>query len=296
MSIIEKIPGIHFLNSSMNGRMNSIEFSQKQILENLFRLSENQKNFFLGGAQDNIWLEHVNQFRMLLQPKDIVNDCQYIRIGNQQGEGGYVMINDFDNVKNTYSLGIGNNVSFDKDIASKGIDVWMYDHTIDKLPEYNDRFHYFRKGISGKKEESLDTLTNYICENGHNEDKNMILKMDIEGYEWELLKTIESNVLAQFSQIVCELHWFTNLKLYPDIISGLKKLNENHQAVHIHANNGFVPLYINGYIFPEVIEVTYIRKEHKMFQDCTRSFPTSLDKKSVGAFPEINFDSWNYNK
>ena len=255
-----------------------------------------RKIFSGGGVQDNIWLEHVNQFRMLLQPKDIVNDCQYIRIGNQQGEGGYVMINDFDNVKNTYSLGIGNNVSFDKDIASKGIDVWMYDHTIDKLPEYNDRFHYFRKGISGKKEESLDTLTNYICENGHNEDKNMILKMDIEGYEWELLKTIESNVLAQFSQIVCELHWFTNLKLYPDIISGLKKLNENHQAVHIHANNGFVPLYINGYIFPEVIEVTYIRKEHKMFQDCTRSFPTSLDKKSVGAFPEINFDSWNYNK
>ena len=50
MSIIEKIPGIHFLNSSMNGRMNSIEFSQKQILENLFRLSENQKNFFWGGG------------------------------------------------------------------------------------------------------------------------------------------------------------------------------------------------------------------------------------------------------
>ena len=40
------------------------------------------------------------------------------------------MLNDFDNIKICYSIGIEHNVDFDKDIASRGIEVYMYDHII----------------------------------------------------------------------------------------------------------------------------------------------------------------------
>ena len=45
-------------------------------------------------------------------------------------DGTYVMLNDFDNIKICYSIGIDHNVDFDKDIASRGIEVYIYDHII----------------------------------------------------------------------------------------------------------------------------------------------------------------------
>ena len=65
-----------------------------------------------------------------------------LRIGRAY-DGGYVMVDDFDNCV-AYSFGISDDVSWDFDIAKRGIDVYMYDHTIDSLPVYDERFHFFK--------------------------------------------------------------------------------------------------------------------------------------------------------
>ena len=44
-------------------------------------------------------------------------------------DGSYVMLDDFKNIKIAYSIGIGKKIQFDKALADKGIDVYMYDHT-----------------------------------------------------------------------------------------------------------------------------------------------------------------------
>ena len=51
-----------------------------------------------------------------------------------------------------------------KELADRGIDVFMYDHTIDSLPYENNHFHWKKIGICGKSssENNLKTL-GYVC-------------------------------------------------------------------------------------------------------------------------------------
>ena len=80
------------------------------------------------------------------------------------------------------------------------IDIYMYDHTIDSLPFENTKFHWRKIGICGKYRTNvnLKTLEKLIDENGHKTKKNMILKMDIEHWEWESLADVSEETLNQF--------------------------------------------------------------------------------------------------
>ena len=77
-------------------------------------------------------------------------------------------------------------------MAQRGYEIFMYDMTIDGLPQENEHFHFFKEGIAGTeiKERNLNTLSNFIKRNGHEDKTNMILKMDVEGAEWGFLSTI----------------------------------------------------------------------------------------------------------
>jgi hypothetical protein len=224
----------------------------------------------------------------LLSPMDI-KDMTYIRLG-KNNDGGYVMADYFQMMKfdAAYSFGIDNDVSWDEDIASRGIDVFMYDHTIKSLPKKNPRFHYFKLGVTGfNTGDRLRTFKDLISQNQHTHCKNMILKMDIEGCEWDVFKETDSHVINQFSQIVVEFH---GLRPDNDIakLDVLKKINETHQSVHIHANSS-IPQWVGDLVLPESIEVTYVRKSDfpGRFTANTRQFPTEIDQPNSPDFPEI---------
>ena len=69
----------------------------------------------------------------LLSPMD-VEGVGYVRVGGDN-DGGYVMLDDFKRkIEAAYSFGIGSDVSWDEAMACRGIDVFMYDHTIEELP------------------------------------------------------------------------------------------------------------------------------------------------------------------
>ena len=104
----------------------------------------------------------------------------------EQSDGCYVMPNDFENIKVAYSIGINKRIHFDKALAYKGIDVYMYDHTLNDLPFNNTKFHLKKIGIGGNLERrhNIQTLCDMMKENGHLEEKNMILNIEIEGAEW----------------------------------------------------------------------------------------------------------------
>ena len=52
----------------------------------------------------------------------------------EKTDGCYVLLDDFENIKDAYNFGIGRNIQFDKALAEKGIDIFMYDHTINSFP------------------------------------------------------------------------------------------------------------------------------------------------------------------
>ena len=85
-----------------------------------------------------------NNFYYLLSIKEVLG-YKKIRIGKNK-DGGYILLNDLKNIKIGYSFGISREISFDKGLADKNIDVFMYDHTINKLPFENSKFHWKKIG------------------------------------------------------------------------------------------------------------------------------------------------------
>ena len=68
------------------------------------------------------------QIISLLSPMD-VEGAKYSRVG-KDFDGGYVMLADFEaaTIDAAYSFGIADDVSWDEEIADRGIEVFMYDY------------------------------------------------------------------------------------------------------------------------------------------------------------------------
>ena len=188
-------------------------------------------------------------------------------------DGSYVMLDDFENIKIAYSLGIDGEIQFDKALADKGIDVYMYDHTIEKLPYENEKFHWKKIGIGGNNDRNnnIQTLTDMMKDNGHLNEKNMILKIDVEGPEWKALNDISEDVLKQFKYILIEYHFF---KIYPELFyKVLKKIYKTHQAFYAHCcADENVKTFGNNRICV-AIEVSYIIRSGYSFAKDKSIYP-----------------------
>ena len=199
-------------------------------------------------------------------------DYELIRLG-RNNDGGYIMLDDFaDDDKIAYSFGISGDVSWDKAMASRGYDVFMYDHTIDSLPEENSRFHWFKLGISDSSmnADRLKTLEYFIEQNHHQDKHDMILKMDVEGAEWGFIENVKTETLNRFSQILFEFHGMNDPKLCDRIPNVLRKFTftdrtqviisaqeERHSAIrskyHTSEETETYSLMIMMLIFPLIL-------------------------------------------
>ena len=217
------------------------------------------------------------------------------RIG-RKGNAGYVMLDDFHGEKIAYSFGIGDDVVWDKDMASRGYDVFMYDHTIDGLPEENLRFHWSQIGIADgiAQDKRLKSLDELLKQNHHEDKQDMILKMDVERAEWGFLRQTSSETLSKFSQIVFELHSINHLENRELILEDLRKLNKTHKLIHLHACNWGYHIEIGGKKFPTVYEATYIlRDKYNIADDYDPDLPLELDSPTSRLVPDIELGHWN---
>jgi hypothetical protein len=213
-----------------------------------------------------------------------------IRIGNKK-DGGYVLLDDFDNIKIAYSVGISNETSFDKELADRNIDIFMYDHSIENLPYENPRFHWKKIGLTGRttiKSQIMKSLDEIILENGHSNEQNLILKLDIESFEWKVFENLPNNILNQFKYIVGEFHFndFDNINYY-DI---LKKIQNTHQVFHLHCNNCGKIINLKGYRICDLLEISYIKKEGNQFVNDDSIYPIkNLDYKNCRHKKDISY-------
>ena len=218
-----------------------------------------------------------------------------VRLGREH-DGGYILLNDFHDGDIAYSFGICDDVSWDKDMALRGYDIFMYDHTIDALPEDNPRFHWAKLGIAGgiTQDESLKTLDELVKANHHEDRQNMILKMDVEGAEWGFLHNVSSKLLSQFSQMTFEFHGIPNHYDPELVLSIFRKINQTHQLVHIHANNNGNYISLGNKKFCALFELTYVlRSKYTFSENYDVNLPLSIDEVNIPSLPEIELVRWN---
>ncbi len=220
----------------------------------------------------------VRDILRMLRPHRLM-DADKKRMG-RFFDGGYVMLDRFEGVTAAYSLGINDDVSWDLDIAAQGIPIYQYDHTIHDLPARHNLFHWEKIGIAAEPQEGFESLERLIIKNGHENAENMLLKIDIEGAEWDVFAGTASHTLRKFSQIVAELHWLEQIGGYDfgeRARRGITNLAATHKLVHVHANNHAPWIVLGGVPLPSVLEVTLGRMDLGQYEISNESFPTLLD-------------------
>ena len=182
-------------------------------------------------------------------------------------------------------------------MARRGYDIYMYDPTISDIPVHNDRFHFFKKGIAGYGDSSGDyqSLEKFISDNGHKNENGMILKMDVEGAEYGFLKEVREETLLQFDQMIFEFHNILELcKCKSDYIRSIfSRIYKTHVPIHVHANNWDDVLFVDSKVYPNVIEMTYVRKEARSMKEYdTVNLPNQYDQPCWKGHQEIVLGSW----
>lgn len=229
--------------------------------------------------KEEIW-EFLEKFR------PIDNGFSLIRVGGG-GDGGYLVPDDLDKIQVCFSAGCDLNWSFEKNL---GDTYNIHSHIIDsadKKPLDLGPLQTFTSswlGISSIG--SVVSFQDWISESGVTNDDNLLLQMDIEGFEWECINGIDQNLLNQFAIVVIEFHGIQNClnyKLFSELHSPvISKLLDCFDLVHFHPNNCCGSANFKGDIkFPNVFEVTFHRKDRAKGYFGYRKIPNNLDRKNV---------------
>lgn len=217
----------------------------------------------------------------LIQPAVI---GKLIRIGSKN-DGGYVIpANTNSNL--LISFGLGDDWKFENEMLKKKIikNFYTYDHTVDILTLLSKTLRraktfyrikpiiyrvkvlvlYFIDYILLHKNHIQKEVTrNYSNRNQTNlheivtdvvAKSSFILKVDIEGAEYELIDSIMI-YSDQIDLLIIEFHAIH--QNYERFEKGLKTLFERFLIIHSHANN-FAPISNGG--FPDVCEITFAPK------------------------------------
>ena len=285
------VTGARYIKAMLEDRPN-------KYLQNIWSYAQNEFAVKHGGVLSYNY-EYYKGIHRYIKVKDLSDGGELVRIGGK-ADGGYTMARRKDNSlsdgKIAYSLGICQDVSWDKEMAEMGYEIFQYDHTIKKLPEENPHFHWEKIGISdGDETSNLKKLGNLIRKNGHQNVKGMVLKADIEGYEWGMFDSLDEELIDNFDQIVLEIHdlIFADAERRRIISRSLKKLAKSHVAVHIHANNNNPVDFCGDLVTPNLLEVTYIKKSFCETISSVRTFPTEIDMANRPDMADIILGKWN---
>src|SRR5947209_7271791 len=129
----------------------------------------------------------------LLTPSDI--DKKKVRIG-PKSDGGYILVDELSPDQVVMSFGIGDEYRFDEEMARRGHTVYMFDHTIRSIDSSSERMKFFRQGISGRSypDRSLFSIEDIIAQHDIPVAES-ILKMDVEGAEYEAMLFVPDSIL-----------------------------------------------------------------------------------------------------
>lgn len=193
-------------------------------------------------------------------------DAEFRRIGSQ-GDGGYVVLDKSYKGSFLISGGISNDNNFEFALADLGASAIQVDFSILHPPRKHHNMTFIPNRIVGEGHKvlgydiTLDEIVNTEIDSSKSTYSDLILKLDVEGSEWEILETSVS--LPRFEQVLLELHYLERLaspNLIESSIAALDRLLESFVPVFISGNNccGFVT--IGGYSLPRVMEISLVNR------------------------------------
>lgn len=252
-----------------------------------------------------------------------VYDCENltkIRLGNK-GDGGYVVAKELCEATDTlYSVGIGDDVGFELDFAKQfpNAKIKMYDPTIDDIPHKHKNFEFNKRefnnaDISNKPSALKMDIEGDEWHSVYNlltDSREFICGIDGERIEVTTFASI-NRFLSAMNQIVIEFHilhhearvglspYFNdmynkfidteNSKIFSKYYNVIKEMNKHFYCFHIHANNSLPITEYDGYKFPPLLEMSFVRKDivtgatlsDELFPVVGLDYPNKADRPDI---------------
>jgi hypothetical protein len=158
-----------------------------------------------------------------------------LRFGGQF-DGGYLVPDDLDGITACFSPGVKDSADFELDVAARGIPCFLADYSVDKSPVEHPLFQFEKRFIGATEDDTYMTLDAWVRSKAAGEG-DLLLQMDIEGFEYETMLSVDEDILKRFRIMVVEFHTMDGVfskRSRPIIAATFKKILKHFHAVHIH--------------------------------------------------------------
>lgn len=212
----------------------------------------------------------------------------YFRCGANH-DGGYVIDRNIALNSHVISLGVGDNISFDYQISSIARTVTLCDFSIDSLPFEIPKSSFLKKKVVKSVSNEREEITLAQLLKNLPQGEKVIIKMDIEGSEWEVLDNFDWREYPLVCQLVIEFHGLLDrAKNFdaPKMLEVIQNLTNEFVVVNFHPNNyGDFECFLNIPI-PDVVELTLVRKGW-ITSEFSNLKPSQLNAPNNPNVPEI---------
>jgi hypothetical protein len=290
--------------------LNRLGFSKLYIFPSkvkkvLFRILHKSRIFEkLSGYFGFFTVQSVSETELKSLLKFLVpinNGHKLIRVGSD-GDGGYLLPDDLNDIKYCFSPGAGAVWTFEQEIGSRfGIKSLICDGTIETFPSFEHLHSFTPMNVGPLREEKIIAFSDWVDEVGQGTE-DLILQMDIEGGEYPILNSIDDKLLEKFRVIILELHDLHLLAIpsgfsiqYKTLVN---KLTTNFDVVHLHPNYSGSVFFFKKIMLPKVVEITLHRKDRAITYS-EKELPHNLDSANdpkLGEFPNFEFIEWIKNE
>ena len=173
--------------------------------------------------------------------------------------------------------------------------VFLADKSVDHLPEDHELFHFTKKFVGAMTNADFITLDVWVASLLPKTNSDLLLQIDIEGYEYETFLSVSEALMHRFRIIVAEFHLLEHLwnRQFFNLASrAFDKILQTHACVHIHPNNVEGSLKKGGLEIPRVMEFTFLRKDRIQHSDYQVHFPNPLDCDNTSNRPLVLPKCW----
>ena len=153
------------------------------------------------GSHNAIYVNNQRIKLLIKMIKPEIYKPKLIRIGSKY-DGGYALAK-YNKNNILISGGISNNSDFESRICSRILYSYLFDHTIKTVNLSINNYAFYRKKVVTKGDQYGVNLNDFISQI---DSKHLILKLDIEGDEWNILSQFSASSLLKCEQIVVEFH------------------------------------------------------------------------------------------
>jgi hypothetical protein len=216
-----------------------------------------------------------------------ITNCELRRFGNSN-DGGYLMCaNLLSAAATSYSYGINGEDAWGCEVSALfKVPVHQYDCFNLSAPRCTSGLERFHAECIGPERATIDgrpfdTFANHVEKNG-DVGKRIVVKMDVEGAEWQSLAGAPDHVLNAIDQMAVEFHEVETASF----LDTTNRLSEFFYVAHVHQNNyacrpGFDP-------FPgRVFEVLFVNKRIAVADPWVNARgPSPLDAPNAPALPD----------